>query len=246
MRIRNPRKAPPPPKDEVAAHYDRYFSSVDRTDPAATLERYWYVLAKRYLGEVRGLRVLEIGCGMGDFSRYLADAGAIVVAADLSPAAVAITRRRLTGTDATAVVADIENIPFDNESFDMVVSLETLEHVPDPDRALGELVRVTRRGGRLIVTTPNYMSLYGLGRLYLWLRRKPFCEAGDQPINHPLTLVQRVRTLRRLGCRVEAADGLGHLLPLPHFGTVELRILERPHILTKWFALESVTAATRL
>jgi 2-polyprenyl-3-methyl-5-hydroxy-6-metoxy-1,4-benzoquinol methylase len=221
-----------PPKDQVAAHYDQYFSSVDRRDPTPDLDKYWYVLAKK--------------CGRGDFSRYLADAGATVVAADLSPVAVAIARRRLVGTDATAVVADVENIPFDEEAFDMVVSLETLEHVPDPARALGELVRVTRRGGRLIVTTPNYLSLYGLGRLYLWARRVPFREAGDQPINHPLTLIQRVQALRRLGCRVEAADGLGHFLPLPHFGTVELRFLERPHQVTKWFALESVTAATRL
>jgi demethylmenaquinone methyltransferase/2-methoxy-6-polyprenyl-1,4-benzoquinol methylase len=246
MRIQPTKKNVAPTKAEVAAHYDRYFSAVDRNDPAPALGQYWYVLAKRHLGNVRGLRVLEIGCGRGDFARYLAEAGAAVVAADLSPAAVAIARRRLVGTDATALVADIENIPFDDESFDVVVSLETLEHVPEPYQALSELVRVTRRGGRLVVTTPNYLSLYGLGRLYLWVRRKPFREAGEQPINHPLTLVQRVRALRRLGCRVEAADGLGHLLPLPHFGTVEIRILERPHRLTKWFALESVTAATRL
>jgi 2-polyprenyl-3-methyl-5-hydroxy-6-metoxy-1,4-benzoquinol methylase len=203
----------------------------------------WHELAKKHLGPVRGLKVLEIGCGLGAFSKYLADLGADLTAADFSPAAVRLTAE-LLHERAPAVVADLQHLPFADESFDLVVSLDTLEHVPDPNKGLAELVRVTRPRGRLIITTPNYLSLVGLYRSAMHLTGRTYTELG-QPINQPLTLVGRVRKLRRLGCRIDAVDGAMHVLPIPRYRCVELRFLEHPHALTKWFALHSLTAATR-
>jgi SAM-dependent methyltransferase len=190
------------------------------------------------------LRVLEIGCGSGAFAKYLSNQGADLTAADFSPRAVELATKLLAGR-AQTVVADVQSLPFPDESFDLVVSLETLEHVPDPDRGLAELVRVTRRGGRLIVTTPNYLGLVGLYRVYLRLTGRRFTEMG-QPVNNPLTLVGRVMKLRKLGCRVDAVDGAVHLLPVPRFHAVRLRFLEHPHGITKWFAHHGLTAATRI
>ncbi|MEP6811358.1 MAG: class I SAM-dependent methyltransferase [Actinomycetota bacterium] len=223
--------------------YDRWhLEHTGESDPTPTAA--WHEMAKKQLGDIRGLRVLEIGCGPGAFARYLVEQGADVTAADFSPAAVELTDGLIAGR-GRSLVADIQNIPFEDESFDLVVSLETLEHVPDPDRGLAELVRVTRRGGRLIVTTPNYLSLIGLYRVYLRLTGRTFSEAG-QPINQPLVLVDRVRKLKRLGCRVDAVDGTVHLLPIPRYHAVQLQFLEHPRRLTKWFALHGLTAATRL
>ena len=140
--------------------------------------------------------------------------------------------------------SDVQRIPYDTGSFDLVVSLETLEHVPDPDQGLAELVRVTRPGGRLIVTTPNYFSLVGLSRLLLKLAGREFTEGG-QPINHPLFLYRRVRALKRLGCRVTAVDGSDHSFSIPGYRSVTLRFLERPHRFTKWFARHGCTVATK-
>jgi len=188
--------------------------------------------------------VLEIGCGRGAFAKHLVGAGADVVAADFSPAAVGLARQ-LVGDSCETLVADVQAIPFPDESFDLVVSLETLEHVTDPALGLAELVRVTRRGGRLIVTTPNYLSLLGLYRVARRLAGKPFTEGG-QPINQPLMLPGRVRRLRRLGCRVDAVDGAVYELTVPKLGTFDLPWLERPHAVTKWIAQHGLTAATRL
>lgn len=233
--------------DQVRDQYDewhraRHVEPAPGSDPDPTAP--WHELAKKQLGDISGLRVLEIGCGRGAFATYLVRAGAHVTAADFSPAAVELTKEALAGR-GEALVADVQALPFPDESFDLVISLETLEHVPEPDRGLAELVRVTRLGGRLIVTTPNYLSIVGLYRVYLRLVGRRFSEAG-QPVNQPLILLSRVRKLRRLGCRVDAVDGAVHLLPIPRYRAIHLSFLERPHAITKWFALHGLTSATRV
>jgi ubiquinone/menaquinone biosynthesis C-methylase UbiE len=230
--------------NESTDAYDRWHEQLAHDDERPTATAPWHGLAKKYLGDVAGLRVLEIGCGRGAFALELADRGASVVAADFSPSAVD-RARELVGDSCETLVADIQQIPFPDESFDLVVSLETLEHVPDPDRGLAELVRVTKRGGRLIVTTPNYLSLVGLYRVALRLVGRRFTELG-QPINQPLMLHRRVRKLKQLGCRIEAVDGTHHLLPVPGVGSIRLRHLEHPQRVMKWFELHGLTAARRL
>ena len=74
------------------------------------------------------------------------------------------------------------------------------------DRALAEIVAVTKPGGRIIVSTPNYLSAQGLNRLVLWLLRRPYSEMG-QPVNNVMIGAARPWKLRRLGCRVDAMEG---------------------------------------
>ena len=83
------------------------------------------------------------------------------------------------------MVADIETIPFDRDSFDLVISLDTIEHVPHPTRAVAELVRVLQPGGKFVLTTNNYFGLIGVWRLIMRLAGRRFTEFG-QPINQPL------------------------------------------------------------
>lgn len=231
--------------DLVRRQYDHWHEERDVPDDEHH-DQEWQVLARRHLGDVRGLKVIEIGCGRGGFAKYLVEQGADLVAADFSEKAIEITRRRLAGRpNCEILVADVENIPFPPETFDLVVSLETLEHVPDPDKALAELVRVAKIGARVVITTPNYLSLVGLWRIYLRLIGRRFDEVG-QPINHPLFLLGRIRKLRRLGCRIDLVDGRGHYLGVPMYGTIVLRWLERPHAITKWFALHALTVATKV
>lgn len=232
--------------DETVAAYDTWHDEreQDEREPAVgdgPPTAPWHRLTIDHLPEVRGKRVLEIGCGRGVFARYLADQGAELVAADFSPAAIAHARVRLQSYHADVIVADAQAIPFADETFDVVISQETLEHLPEPDKGLAELVRVTKLGGTLIVTTPNYMNLIGVYRIFMRLVGKRYTELG-QPINQPLLLVQRVRQLRKLGCRV----GSGHFLPVPGYDVIELRWLERPKRLMRWFCLNSLTKATRV
>jgi 2-polyprenyl-3-methyl-5-hydroxy-6-metoxy-1,4-benzoquinol methylase len=176
------------------------------------------------------------------FSKVLAERGADLVAADFSEAAVRFAKERLHGLAATAVVADIQEIPFPGESFDVVVSQETVEHVLCPPLALRELVRVTRHGGILIVTGPNYLNVVGLYRIALRLAGRAYTEIG-QPINQPLILAMQVRRLRRLGCEIVTVEGDVLPFPIPRFRTVT--VPARPQWLMRWFALNTLVVARR-
>ena len=100
--------------------------------------------------EARPERFLEVGCGMGEFAaRVAAESTAQVVATDLSPRMVELSRER--GLDAR--VADVQELPFGDGEFDCVAANWMLYHVPELERALGELRRVLRPGGTLVATT---------------------------------------------------------------------------------------------
>ena len=106
--------------------------------------------------------VLEVGCGPGDFAQRLrVELGLRVVASDLSAEMVRRTRSR--GVDA--VVADVQDLPFADASFDCVVANWMLYHVPDVDRALAEVARVVRPGGCLVATTKSERHLAELWEL---------------------------------------------------------------------------------
>jgi 2-polyprenyl-3-methyl-5-hydroxy-6-metoxy-1,4-benzoquinol methylase len=233
-------------ESDVVSAYDAWHEELATSEGSAPKAMTpWHTLTLRHLpADVTGMRVLEIGCGRGAFAALLAQKGADVTAADFSPAAVKHATRLAGHFGATVLEADIQELPFADQAFDVVVSQETLEHVPDPDRGLEELVRVTKVGGLVIVTTPNYFSIIGLFRVALRLIGRRYTEMG-QPINQPLLLHSRVKKLRKLGCTVQAVDASHMLLPVPGFRTVRLGFMERPHRAMKWFCFNSLTAATR-
>lgn len=105
---------------------------------------------------VAGKRTLDVGCGLGFFSRRLKERGADVTACDLGPSLVERTRQ-LVGCDG--VVADVMQLShyFPPEAFDLVVSSECIEHTPDPRQALLQMAAVVRPGGFLAVSTPNFV-----------------------------------------------------------------------------------------
>lgn len=103
-----------------------------------------------------GDRVLELGCGTGEDSRALAELVApdgTVVGIDASAAMIAAARQRTEGTGlpVTFHVGDAMQLDLPTDSFDAVRCERLLIHVPDPAVVLGEMVRVTRPGGRVVV-----------------------------------------------------------------------------------------------
>ena len=117
----------------------------------------------RYLppGSVADRDVLEIGCGMGTHTELLATGGARVSAIDLTPRAVELTRRRcaLRGLSADVREGDAEQLPFEDESFDLVWSWGVLHHSSSFERCLAEATRVLRPGGRLSIMVYHRASL---------------------------------------------------------------------------------------
>ncbi|MCX6545092.1 MAG: class I SAM-dependent methyltransferase [Acidobacteria bacterium] len=114
--------------------------------------------------------VLEIGVGMGADHLRLAEAHPkCLVGVDLTPRAVAYTRERLQlfGQQPRVLVGDAECLPFPDRSFDLVYSWGCLHHSPDTGRAVSEVYRVLRTGGRCRIMI--YHSASPVGWL-LWLR----------------------------------------------------------------------------
>lgn len=119
----------------------------------ATPETVWI---QQTLGDVKGLRILDLGCGLGEGAVHFAMLGANVVASDLSPGMLEITKRVATlhncKVDTLVTSAtDLSNIP--DESFDIVYGANMLHHV-DIESCLTEVERVLKPGGRAAFWDP--------------------------------------------------------------------------------------------
>ena len=103
-----------------------------------------------WMSVAEGERVLDLGCGNGKTSAALMERGAEVTGIDFSTSAVD-SCRRLFGEKGAFIEADVRGLPFDDNAFDIVVSVHVIEHVPECDimKASEEIVRVLRSGGTL-------------------------------------------------------------------------------------------------
>src|SRR5262249_51446158 len=121
----------------------------------ALIDRLEIDLVLRY---AEGRDVLEAGCGTGLILRALAPRARRAVGVDLSAGMLAHASRR----GLRVVQGSVTDLPFADESFDVVCSFKVLAHVQPIDRALAELSRVTRPGGHLLLEFYNPYSLRGL------------------------------------------------------------------------------------
>lgn len=119
---------------------------------------------KRLIGfdRYRHKRVLEVGCGTGTDLLQFARGGAVVTGCDLTPRSVEIARRRFEvyGLEGQFSISDAENLSFPDESFDLVYSFGVIHHTPDTERAVSEIHRVLRPGGKAIVMVYHRSSFY--------------------------------------------------------------------------------------
>jgi ubiquinone/menaquinone biosynthesis C-methylase UbiE len=228
---------------EASDAYDAWHAKHDVDDGVSTP---WHRQAASMLKvgtDIRGKRVLEIGCGRGGFAGWLERQGADLLAADFSDEALRQARAHFAGSSIQWMVQDIQRLTLEDNSFDTVISCETVEHVPDPRRVIQELARVLRPGGILVLTCPNYLGPMGLYRAYMRLTGRRFTEEG-QPINQ-LTLAPRTfYWLRLSGLSVEAYGAQGHYLPVPGRPPIRALPLDRISVLSP-FALHSAFRARK-
>ena len=216
----------------LAREYDRWHEHVFRSCPEhSDGNEPWHRLVLEHLVPVGGRRILEVACGRGGFARVLASMGASVLGSDFSGSALRIAQERArqsaSATSASLVRADAHRLPYPSNSFDVVISCETIEHLPDPSAALREMERVCRPAGWLYVTTPNYLNLMGLYHVYAVLFGRKLASDGSQPLDRSWLFVEVRQKVRKAGWKIVRSDGTVHQVPLPRRNPVRLELLER-------------------
>jgi ubiquinone/menaquinone biosynthesis C-methylase UbiE len=222
----------------LQSEYDIWHQRIHDADPShEDASSPWYRLVREYLGGIAGLRVLEVACGRGGFVRELARAGARVTGCDFSAAAQRAASTKICAADTQPRVGliqgDAQNLPFADNSFDLVISCETIEHLPDVQSAIRGMHHVARPGGKLFLTTPNYANFMGLYEVYSRVRHPS--RQDDQPFDRRQWFPQILRWVRRAGWTVLRTDGTVHQFPFfPGRNPI------------RWQALESNRAVRKL
>ena len=178
-------------------------------------DRHWWYQGRRRvleraierLGLPAGARILDAGCGSGRNMVELARHGS-VTGVELSDASVELARERDSGEVLEGSVMDM---PIDDDTFDLVVSLDVIEHLDDDVGALRELRRVTRPGGALLVTVPAYQ--------WMW--------SGHDEINHHRRRYDRATLLAAAGDAGWSCEFATHFNSLLLPVAILLRALER-------------------
>lgn len=164
--------------DKIKEFYNSYADKITekRFNSPYHLRRYAHLRQyEAFLKYIKpGMKVLDAGCGEGVLSIMMARKGAIVVGCDLSQPNVQ-SAKKYAQTEGIKniefVEGDGENLPFEDNSFDLVVSSHVLEHLPDFDLGLREIMRVSKK--RAIVAIPtilNLCSLVQVGKGWFYLK----------------------------------------------------------------------------
>jgi 2-polyprenyl-3-methyl-5-hydroxy-6-metoxy-1,4-benzoquinol methylase len=151
-------------------------------------------------------RLLEVGAGTGALAARLRQLGFQVSACDLFP-------DQFQAADIPFTVADVsEALPYPDQRFEIITCLETIEHLEDQFRFARECARLLVPGGRLLITTPNILSLASRWQ-YFWtgffpLAPRPMKEHSRAPVHdhiHLLTYYELRYILRAAGLLIEDA-----------------------------------------
>ncbi|HSF29789.1 MAG TPA: class I SAM-dependent methyltransferase [Candidatus Tectomicrobia bacterium] len=188
--------------EQAASRYEAWYAT-PRGRRADEAER---ALLSRLLGGFpTAQQVLEVGCGTGHFTTWMAKQGWWVVGVDRAPAMLAEMRQQRS--DIPVIMADAHRLPVVARAVDLVVFVTTLEFVEDPVLALADAVRVARQG--LILLTLNPWSLGGLSRRWGQQGRGTLLSQAQE-----YSIISLRRMLRQVaGKRLDGLPWASTLLP---------------------------------
>lgn len=194
---------------------DQFLEALDALEDMFRLREHMAVV-EMPLADLAGKRVLEIGPGAGGHSALFARHGAMVAAVDITQARIRATAEKfkiLGAGDCVVMQGDAESLPFDDGTFDIVYSNGVLHHTNDTQKAIDEVFRVLKPGGRAVVMLYCKSSWHYWINMWLcvgvlkgkllggenWLGRATEWGGKDtQSVENPVTRCYTARGIRRL------------------------------------------------
>ena len=146
--------------DEWPEKYDQWFE----TPIGALVKKYENQLLLDLLQPQAGEMILDVGCGTGVFTLNILGLGTRVIGLDISQPMLVCAGQKAENYPFRGVAGDMRVLPFADKCFDRVVSMTALEFTEDGKGAVGELFRVTKKGGVVVVTTLNSLSPWAARR----------------------------------------------------------------------------------
>lgn len=190
-------------------------------------------MLSKHLGA--GMRVLELGCGTGYFTRELARSRADIVAIDVSPELLEIARANCSGRNVRYEIQNASALSYPDAVFDSVVGSSVLHHL-EIEEALREIHRVLKAGGTIYFTEPNMLNpQIAVQKNVPWVKRK----LGDSPDETAFFRWPLRRLLEQTGyrdVRIDPFDFLHPKTPVPLVGRLDVvgRFLENVPVISEF------------
>ena len=149
-------------KERGSTHWREMMSRDIRKFNAAQQSRYDWII--KMAGDISGHSILDLGCGDGSLTYLIAKKGGIVTGVDNNELGIKFAEENLQNIKNYGnliynfIVASAYEVPFPDDSFDVVVCCEVIEHVHDPEKLIREAHRVLKPSGKFILTTPYRLS----------------------------------------------------------------------------------------
>lgn len=175
-------------------------------------------------GPLRNQRLLDVGCGDGIYLVEAARCGAVASGVDISEAMLIVARKRAADAGVTVDLGfgDVQALPFDDDSFDILFAINVLCFVPDPQKAVAEISRVLAPGGRLVIGELSRWNTWAAWRRFRgWLGSTTWRHANFYSAR------QLTNLLLGAGLQPEQTRGAVYYPPIPLLARTATSIEDR-------------------
>ncbi|MCC7289871.1 class I SAM-dependent methyltransferase [bacterium] len=176
-------------------------------NPFGEISNFGKLVVDLYTDNLKGKKVLDIGCGHGYLLAYLESKGCETFGVDISKNA--IEKARKISKKTKYFVLDAREIPLKSEYFDYIFCVEALEHFEDLVAYFREQYRLLKKDGKLIISTPNYFNTAGLLKVLLEMTRvykkntfAPFSNWKSQANENMVTVFNVPKRLESVGFEI--------------------------------------------